>query len=427
MKKILSIIMLLTLAFSLSTLCVSADQTYAYNGEFFYVDVDYVYVGSYGDKVTKDSPAYTGGLDGETSSKTFNCSIHYDGKEYSCVGSTAYMKLPPFKEGAKIIFDGIEAPEGYEIALNRTYSETLGKEVGGAFETPKYLYQIYIPVVRKGEKASISKRKEGWVLPGDVIVNIPKNGSKSFYDYTGKPIEPEPIVKLFNGTECDLLMKKGLDYKVSYKNNVNEGKASVVIEGLGIYTGTVTTEFSIYKPTVFPSSVKIQNAPSILAPGKTVKLNAVVKPDDASNKLVTWSSSNKKYATVSDTGVVKALKAGIGKTVIITATTKWPRVMGTKQYNKASVKIKIGGVTKVTATGPKKLKAGKSAKLKVTVTAPKGVSKAVSFKSSNKKYATVSSKGVVKAKKSGKGKVVVITVMAKDGSGKSAKVKIRIQ
>ena len=50
----------------------------------------------------------------------------------------------------------------------------------------------------------------------------------------------------------------------------------------------------------------------------------------------------------------------------------------------------------------------------------------MTWKSSNKNYATVTSKGVVATKKAGIGKTVTITAKAKDGSGKTAKIKIKI-
>ena len=58
--------------------------------------------------------------------------------------------------------------------------------------------------------------------------------------------------------------------------------------------------------------------------------------------------------------------------------------------------------------------------------ATKKAHKAVKWTSSNTKYATVSSKGVVKTTIAGKGKIVKITVAAVDGSGKKAVKKIRI-
>lgn len=47
-----------------------------------------------------------------------------------------------------------------------------------------------------------------------------------------------------------------------------------------------------------------------LVKGKTVTLKATVTPDNASNKAVTWKSSNTKVATVDSKGKVKALKLG---------------------------------------------------------------------------------------------------------------------
>ena len=72
------------------------------------------------------------------------------------------------------------------------------------------------------------------------------------------------------------------------------------------------------------------------------------------------------------------------------------------------------------------LKAGNTFKLKVKVLPSDASSKKVTYKSSNKKYATVSAKGVIKAKKAGIGKTVTITIKAKDGSKKTAKCKVKI-
>lgn len=88
---------------------------------------------------------------------------------------------------------------------------------------------------------------------------------------------------------------------------------------------------------------------------------------------------------------------------------------------------KLIKVKKLKITGaPKKLKAGKAKTLKVKVTPTNATNKKVTWKSSNKKYATVNSKGKVTAKKAGRGKTVKITATAKDGSKKKATVKIKI-
>lgn len=63
--------------------------------------------------------------------------------------------------------------------------------------------------------------------------------------------------------------------------------------------------------------------------------------------------------------------------------------------------------------------------MKATVSPSNATNKAVTWKSGNTRYATVSSKGVVTMKKAGKGKTVTITATAKDGSRKKAAYKIK--
>ena len=159
-----------------------------------------------------------------------------------------------------------------------------------------------------------------------------------------------------------------------------------------------------------------------LSAGKKVKLTANIS-NDASNKNVTWTTSNKKYATVDKNGVVKFNKKAAGKTVTITAYAT------DGSGKKATFKIKImkGTVKKIKITGKKTVKAGKTLSLKAKVTASKGANKKLKWTSSNTKYATVSGSGKVKALKAGKKKSVKITAMATDGSGKKATVTIKIK
>lgn len=75
----------------------------------------------------------------------------------------------------------------------------------------------------------------------------------------------------------------------------------------------------------------------------------------------------------------------------------------------------------------KKVKVGKKLTIKVKYS-PKNVTyKKVKWSVSNKKWASISSKGVFKAKKAGKGKIVTVKCKVLDGSKKIAKIKIRIK
>lgn len=74
----------------------------------------------------------------------------------------------------------------------------------------------------------------------------------------------------------------------------------------------------------------------------------------------------------------------------------------------------------------KKIAAGKKIQLKAVVAPSNATNPAVTWTSSNTKYATVTSKGKVTMKKAGIGKMVTITATETDGSGKKAIYKIKI-
>jgi len=181
---------------------------------------------------------------------------------------------------------------------------------------------------------------------------------------------------------------------------------------------TTPSKVAVTKVTLKGDSKKI-------AAGKKLALTATVTPANATDKSLTWKSSNTKYAKVSNKGVVTTKKAGAGKKVTITATAN------DGSGKKATYKITImkKPVKKIKLKASKTtVKAGKKVTIKATVTpsSTKTTNTALTWKSSNTKYATVSKKGVVTTKKAGKGKKVTITATATDGSKKKAKITIKI-
>ena len=190
-------------------------------------------------------------------------------------------------------------------------------------------------------------------------------------------------------------------------------------------TGTVVNpKPPVVSQSIKVSGIKINAASKKIAAGKKVQLSATVSPANASNKAVTWKSSNTKYATVNSSGKVTVKKAGAGKSVTIMA------IAADGSGKKASCKLQImkNSVKSVKIKGAKAVKAGKKLRLKAQVkTTGKKVNKKLKWTSSNTKYATVTSGGVVKTKKAGKGKSVKITAAATDGSNKKSTVKIKIK
>lgn len=159
--------------------------------------------------------------------------------------------------------------------------------------------------------------------------------------------------------------------------------------------------------------------------GKKLTLKAKVNPANASNKALTWKSSNTKIAKVASNGVVTGVKAG---TVKITATAK----DGSRKSATCTVTVRQS-VSKITLSKtnvvlPKK---GSSYNVRVTVAPKNAYNKNVAVKSAKTKVAKVSASTVksgktvkITAVKKGTTKVVFT---AKDGSKKSATCKVTVK
>ena len=133
------------------------------------------------------------------------------------------------------------------------------------------------------------------------------------------------------------------------------------------------------------------------------------------DSIKSWASSNKKIVTVDKNGKIKAgTKTGTAK---ITVTLKSGKKAALKvKVQTAKVKTtKISGLkTKLT------IKKGKSVTLKPVVS-PITSQEKVTYRSSNKKIATVSSKGVVKGRRKG-----TVTITVKSGKV-TKKIKITVK
>ncbi|WP_051204466.1 Ig-like domain-containing protein [Butyrivibrio sp. VCD2006] len=167
-------------------------------------------------------------------------------------------------------------------------------------------------------------------------------------------------------------------------------------------TGTVGSFISV-------KSLEISKDKLTIKAGSTSQLKATVKPAKFESNL-TWKSSDKEIASVDSSGKVKGVSAGT-----CTVTVSAPD--GKKETCYVTV---TGGDTSVKSIklNKKKLKIkkGKKFTLVATITPTGAKDTVLVWKSSNKKVAKITNKGVVKAK--GKGKCT-ITVSTKDGKKKA--------
>lgn len=169
----------------------------------------------------------------------------------------------------------------------------------------------------------------------------------------------------------------------------------------------VQTEVEI--PKVAVSGITLNNSTLSLTTGQNFTLQAMLSPSNATNKEVTWESSDAGVAAVSKDGVVTAKKAGKATIVakaadesgkyascVVTVTEVKKEVTGVT-LNKSSLNLGVGG----------------SEVLSATVLPADATNKQVTWLSSTPSVATVSQSGVVTGVKEGTTQISVITA---DGS-----------
>lgn len=101
--------------------------------------------------------------------------------------------------------------------------------------------------------------------------------------------------------------------------SLGEAEITVTSKAKAEITKVVNVKVVEKAAEVLPESIKVTSSSDEVIIGQTCNLTAEVLPSTATNKDVTWSSSNEKIATVSENGVVTAVSAG---SVTITATSK---------------------------------------------------------------------------------------------------------
>lgn len=200
---------------------------------------------------------------------------------------------------------------------------------------------------------------------------------------------------------------------------VEEGIVSAVGAGDAVITvttddggKTATCSVNVKAAVVPVSSVALNYTELKLTEGDSQTLTATIAPDNATNKKVTWSSNNTGVATVNQTGVVTAVKAGTatikvttedgGKvaTCIVTVNAKVFPVTGVS-VSPSSTSITIGGTTVLSAK----------------VSPDNASDKTVSWSSSDNSIASVDNNGVVIAQAVG---VATITVKSNSDNSKYA-------
>ena len=163
--------------------------------------------------------------------------------------------------------------------------------------------------------------------------------------YNGKAQTPQITV-----TDSGKVLQEGVDYTVTYKDNVKAGTATVTATGAGTYGGSITTRFVISKAS---NTIKVSDiTKTASSKSQTVKTTVRVY----GGAKLTYSSNNKSVK-VDKTGKLTIAKNFAGKAVITVKSSE------TSCYKAVSKKFNIT----VKPAAVTISKASNSAKQKITV------------------------------------------------------------
>ena len=111
-------------------------------------------------------------------------------------------------------------------------------------------YEVIVSDYKKTGKVDVTIKGigafEGMTAKTSVNVEYHKHGEEGYdirnlysgYNWTGKEVKPDVLIRC---ADCNKELKKGTDYKLEYKNNVNVGTATVKVVGMGAYKGVDQT------------------------------------------------------------------------------------------------------------------------------------------------------------------------------------------
>ena len=195
---------------------------------------------------------------------------------------------------------------------------------------------------------------------------------------------------------------------------IKEGTADVTVETVDSAKKAKIT-VTVVKPTIKVSGIKLNKGSTSIVVGNKETITATILPNDATNKSIVWSTSDKNIVTVDSNGEVKGIKEG---TATITAKTNDGGKIATVKVTVTKVSVTELKLSKTTSS----IEKGKTVKITATVSPTNATYKKVNWTSSDTTIATVDSSGNIKGIKEG-----IATITAKTEKGeKTATVKVTI-
>ena len=270
-----------------------------------------------------------------------------------------------------------------------------------------------------------------YVTIGDSVKTIP---NKLFYNCTSLTsiTIPNSVTSIGNNAFRNCALNEVYSYiknpslvtmgsSVFFQNPANYSERSLHVPAGSLEAYQADTKWSEFfgsivemePETILVASIELDVTETEITEGETLQLTATVLPEDATDKTVSWTTSNENVATVDENGLVTAVAPG---SAVITAMT----TDGSNLSASCNITVLQGIVLaesiqlNVTTAG---LNEGATLQLSATVQPEDCDNKTVLWSSDNPSVATVDSNGLVTTHSVG---TATITAITTDGSNLSA-------
>ncbi|MDD6038246.1 MAG: fibronectin type III domain-containing protein, partial [bacterium] len=156
--------------------------------------------------------------------------------------------------GISDLTDAATGEKRYQIAFYKNGIEKENVVKSDEIVDAATYYVAVIGVPSKGTYAKTPADDCKYTIQPKTIANCSVSGFEGMYYYTGSEIRPRGIVVTDTLLPIDdsnrndtrsVQLTAGIDYTVGYMNNISAGKATIVIDGKGNYTGKVYGYFTI--------------------------------------------------------------------------------------------------------------------------------------------------------------------------------------
>ena len=277
--------------------------------------------------------------------------------------------------------------------------------------------QIYVIAILKDSKGEVINAAKALVTHDELI--DPENPGGEPVDVAGVTLDKH-TVSLHVGATQSLVVTVSPENATEKSVTWTSDKPEIAtVSENGVITGVKTGSATITVSSVSNPEIKDECEVTVTQPAKTIELNetsltmqkqetkqltATVKPDDTTDKTVTWSSSDSEIAEVDANGLVTAKKGG-ECTITATAASN----TSVKAICEVKVLQAVTGVT-LSETSIELKKIGETKQLTAKVEPEDATNKSVKWTSNDTGVCSVSEDGIVKAVGYGVATVVVSTI-----------------